>query len=507
MNYEDSLTLITLSDVRLLFRRNLSKIKTVALIGALACFSFLLLKEPKYIAEATFKQGAKSNEIGLSLKETYQQLFASPSEGATVAIMQSSEVLKEAIEALGMQANVQSEFKITRAIKRIRDNLLLELGSSLSELDPFVFSDVSYAGEKPLKLFVQLTEEGQYRLFDQGKKQIAEAKLGHHVAFASSTLTLQKVSASAKNGRLYPLTLTPLADAAVAVKKRIKIAPLKQDKNILKLEYSSRNRFLAADFLNHLMKSYQNFLKRENDESSQAQLEYLQLRQQELTQSYDEALVDHVGYLKESLNKNGFIGVAQETEILSGPKHAYTSRLFDIDLELSRLSPEDSLCQKGSETASESLSLEIEQVGDQIRETSLLIDSLEKQKEVPPLPSLCKDPKSAIALLVKQLSQASIPVIKEVQSQLMQKRKILEENLGLQKREVNDFSGIKLRLSLYPIKQGQDIFVGTLAFQPVVEEEKGLPITSRAANVRQNQRAAQFVNQVITAAEKTGPRL
>ncbi len=443
----DDFTVITLSDIKLLFRRNLSRIKWVSVMGALLGFILLLLSEPQYHAEATFKQGAKSNEIGLSLKETYQQLFSPPAEGTTVAIMQSNRVLKGVVEPLGLQAVCHSDLRIVRGLKRIRDNLSLELGGTLSDLDPFIFRHVSYSGERPLKLFLKLSEEGRYQVFDKNKNLLGENKLGEPIPFSGTKLTLQKVPDSVKVGKLYPLALHPLADVSALLRKKcLKIIPLKQDKNILKLEFTSRNRFLAADFLNQLMKSYQTYLKRENDETCQVQLDYLRQRQEELTQYYDEALVDHVGYLKESLQKNGFIGVAQEMEILSEPKNHYTSRLFDIDLELRRLSPEED--KKKLEAVSPSLLLEVGQVAQQLRETKLLLECLEKQEQIPALPSLLKDPKSAIALLVKQITESStpsaIPFLTEMIGQLVQKGKILEENLDLQKKEDHDFSGIKL---------------------------------------------------------------
>ena len=412
----------------------------MAIIAAIASFGLLLLREPTFVAEATFKQGAKSNEIGLSLKETYQQLFAPPSEGATVAIMQSKEVLKGAIEALGLQADCPLDFRIVRAIKRARDNLLLELfRRTPSDLDLFVFRNVSYSGEKPLKLFLQLTEGGRYQILDENKTPLGEKKLGEPVAFSLGAVTVRKAPSAAKLGKLYLLTLRPFPDVATAIAKRMKIAPIKQDKNILKLEFSSRNRFLTADFINHLMKSYQTYLKRENDETCQAQLTYLCQRQQELTQYYDEALVDHMEYLKDNLNKNGCVGVAQEIEILSQPKNIYMSRLFDVDLELRRLSSR-SLQKKQEEPIY--YSLEVEEVGNQIREANLLLECVEKQEQIPPLPSLCKDPKSAVSQLMKQISLASIPWIRQLRNQLVQKQKILEENADLQ--NVSDFSGIKL---------------------------------------------------------------
>ncbi len=337
---DEGLTLVTFSDIKLLFLRHLSKIRSVAIVCGLVCLFFLLLREPRYSAEATFKQTAKSSEPSMNLKEAYQQLFSSSTENAVTAIMQSNEVLKDVVEELGMQVDCDPPSLLTKAIKRMRDNLLLELGRPLSDLDPFVFRHVSYLGEKPLELFLKLIDRDSYQLFDKNKQLLGGGKLGEPFSCAGAKLTLYKIPKSANFNRLYPLKIHPWEPVVQKLRKRIKIVPWKQHKTILKLLFPCRDRFLAADFLNQVMRSYQEYLKRENDEACQLQLAYLHQRQKELTQYYDEGLIDHVSYLKENLSKNGFIGVAQEIEILSHPKNLYTSKLFDVELELQRLNEE-----------------------------------------------------------------------------------------------------------------------------------------------------------------------
>jgi hypothetical protein len=337
---DESLTLVTFSDIKLLFLRHLSKIKSVAIVCGLVCLFFLLLREPRYSAEATFKQTAKSNEPSMNLKEAYQQLFSSSTENAVAAIMQSNEVLKDVVEELGMQVDCDPPSRLTKAIKRMGDNLLLELGRPLSDLDPFMLRHVSYLGEKPLELFLKLIDRDSYQLFDQNKQLLGGGRLGEPLSCPAATLTLYKIPKSVNFNRLYPLKIHPWEPVVQKLRKRIKIVPWKQHKTILKLLFPCRDRFLAADFLNQVMKSYQEYLKRENDEACQLQLAYLHQRQKELTQYYDEGLIDHVSYLKENLSKNGFIGVAQEIEILSHPKSLYTSKLFDVELELQRLNEE-----------------------------------------------------------------------------------------------------------------------------------------------------------------------
>src|SRR5262249_8043113 len=136
---------------------------------------------------------------------------------------------------------------------------------------------------------------------------------------------------------VYPLSIHPMMSVLKGLRSKLRIAPHKLDKNIIHLQFSASNRDQGAAFLNHLMLSYQDYLKQENDEICQMQLDYLNKRQHELTGYYDEALADHAAYLKENLEKNGFVGFTQEITTLSEPKNLYTSKLFDVDLELKRL--------------------------------------------------------------------------------------------------------------------------------------------------------------------------
>jgi tyrosine-protein kinase Etk/Wzc len=477
----DDLTLITFSDLKALFFRHVSKIKGVSIFCGLACLVFLLLREPLYIAEASFKQMSRQNEIGLSLKESYQQLLSFPMENTTIAMMQSNEVLKNVVEELGMQVVCNPDLIFVKALRRIRDNLSLELGQSLSDPDPFIFRHVSYLGEKPLKLFFKRIDHDSYQILDEKKQCVGRGRVGESLSLPMMQLTLNKIPNTIKLNQSCVITVNPWMEIVRGLRKGLKAVPWKQDKVILKLSFASRDRFLASDILNQVMAHYQKYLKRENDESCQLQLAYLHHRQQELTQDFDEALIDHVGYLKENLSKNGFIGVAQEIEILSQPKNSYTSKLFDVDLELQRLSEEKDfslfsaedkdlrldekqhienrlencdLDQKRKERSLiKPLLAEIKDVEEQIREAKLFLQSVRKEEPIPPVPSLLKQPKSAIALLVRAIASGSkdcvsgadpIARVNDFIDHLAQKRKILRENLSLQKRGPHEFSGLNL---------------------------------------------------------------
>jgi hypothetical protein len=86
-----------------------------------------------------------------------------------------------------------------------------------------------------------------------------------------------------------------------------------------------------------MMSAYQSYLKQENEELSDAQLAYLERRQDELSSKLDRVLQDQAAYLKENLGESGFIGLKEEVEMLAVPKEAYTTRLFDLEMEERRL--------------------------------------------------------------------------------------------------------------------------------------------------------------------------
>ncbi len=329
--------LFTFTDLKHLFLRHRSQVKWAVAIGALAALFLLLLCAPKYKSEATFRQSSRQKDLSVNMKEVFQQFMDVPGENGIMAIMQSNEVIKEVVEQLGMQVECSTDFFVVKAFKRIWDNLRAEFGGTLSDPDKFIFRDVEYSGEKPLKMYVKLTEKGSYQLYDQNRQFAGEAPLGEKALFSLGGLRVSHVPHHAKIGKFYTLVVHPIVKTAQTARTQLKIHPHRLDKSILQLTFFCRDRLVGSEFLNRLMLSYQNFLIRENDVICQKQLDYLQKRQEELTGYYDKALMEHAAYLNENLSKNGFIGFAQEIQTLSEPKNFYTSKLFDVDLDLKRL--------------------------------------------------------------------------------------------------------------------------------------------------------------------------
>ena len=336
MKFVSNDTIITYSDLKRAFFRHLTKIKTATVICGLMVLIVLVLSEPRYRAEASFKQAGRHSDISLNMKELFQQILPLPAENETIAIMQSNAVLKDVVETLGLQVRCQTGFLVFKALKRIWENFYCEMKLPLSDVDPFRFKDVSYSGEVPLKFYLKLIGDGQFQLFNRQKQKVAEGKLNESIEIDNVKLTLKSIPNHARKDRFYPLIIEPWSSLVTKLKKNLQIRPFKLNKSVLQLCFSCRDRFLSSALLNQVMLSYQKYLKWENEELCQSQISYLEKRQHQLVKDYDRALTEHVDYLVDSLGKNGFMGFAQELETLSEPKNLYISKLFDVDAELSR---------------------------------------------------------------------------------------------------------------------------------------------------------------------------
>ena len=233
--------LFTFTDLKHLFLRHRSQVKWAVAIGALAALFFLLLCAPKYKSEATFRQSSRQKDLSVNMKEVFQQFMDVPGENGITAILQSNEVIKEVVEQLGMQVECSADFFVVKAFKRIRDNLRAELGGTLSDPDKFVFRDVAYSGEKPLKMCIKLTEKGSYQLYDQNRQFVSEAPLGERALFSLGALRVSHVPHHAIIGKFYTLVLHPIVKTVQAVRTQLKVYPHRLDKSILQLHFLPRS--------------------------------------------------------------------------------------------------------------------------------------------------------------------------------------------------------------------------------------------------------------------------
>jgi tyrosine-protein kinase Etk/Wzc len=153
----------------------------------------------------------------------------------------------------------------------------------------------------------------------------------------SCSFVLHAFAKKAAPQKLYRFKVMPWVTAVENVRKAFEIRAHKIDKNVFTLYFKHADRHLASQFLNLAMLCYQDYYRKENDEICATHLAYLEKRQDELIRQFDSALKEHVVYLKRNISESGCIGFSDELDLLSSPQNAFTTKLFDVDLELKRL--------------------------------------------------------------------------------------------------------------------------------------------------------------------------
>lgn len=327
------------ADLKKIYRKHCSLLLQVGVCVFALTFFFFLLTPTRYTATATFKQAAakEENSAALPLKSILKSVGFSEAENGAASYMLSQRLMRSVIEELGLQVEVKKGNPFSKIFKRIRNNLCAELSFKISDPEPFVFRDVHYDGERPLFLYLSFHRNGRFDLFSEKKEKIGSGKIGEAYIQKELRFSVQKPPRHLSYKLLYPVAISPWAGVASEMQKKLEVRPSKLDKSVLQLKFSHPDRHMAALFLNRIMSVYQAHLQKENEELAEAQLRYLEKREGELGQKLEGTLCEHATYLQKNLGEKGFIGLDQEVEVLAAPRQDYTSKLFDLDLELERL--------------------------------------------------------------------------------------------------------------------------------------------------------------------------
>jgi len=331
--------IVTLSDLSWFFLSQKKKWIRIAWIGALCSFCFFALRSPQYKAEATFKEGVEKSGAEGALKSLLGDFGSGGQQPQAIALMKSNQVLKPLVEKLGLQAQiVQSRWIVGKVLRRIRDNLRIEFGKPLDELDPFLFKNVVNLEENAQVYFLKFTTPSCFTIFNADRKsKIGEGQLGSPVSFSSSQFTVEKTPAHLKLGVFYQLNIVPWIPIVEGLRGQLKISSDKINKSIYNLSLTHRDRRCAQRLINELMASYQCYLKKDHDQLAGEQLAYLEKRQDQLYGKLAQTLDEHVSYMDQNLGESGFLGLDQESQSFLGSYQKMFQRRLDIDLELSLL--------------------------------------------------------------------------------------------------------------------------------------------------------------------------
>ncbi len=325
----DELTIYP-SQIRWLYRSLKKKIFIVFFLGSLAVLFFLLTRNgPSYLAEATFKQSPNRHEDLSQLQTFLQNMMQLPKDSSAMSLMHSKKVLRKVVEKMGLQI----EPPALGFFSKMSRYLMAESGIFFEDQDTFQFRQVHYSGEKAASFYLKFISSDCFELLNPKKELVTKGIINQKVAFPQGEWTLVKAPASLSFNKLYPFSILPWTSSVGKLKAALKIKPSKIDKWLVELSFLHEKRHLAASILNQVMEEFQFYLLEEHEEVAQAQVNYLEKRQQFLSEQFQHSLETHAQYLAQNLDQNGFLGLSQEMEMLSIPKESYTSKLFDLDLE------------------------------------------------------------------------------------------------------------------------------------------------------------------------------
>ncbi len=379
---------ITGDDLKRIYQKKKKKIWRFGIFGALLTIVYCLFSPPSYQATATFKQASSRSESA-DLKKLVRTFSGGGSDVSTVPLMLSRAVLSKTVEELGLQASVNEHGRFANKLVNCRSNLFAEIGKQIGEEDGFQFEHVHYAGEKPRSFFLRFSSSQNFELLDHNRQLLAAGSVKEPLQSQEILFTLAKTPSNLKMGKLYPLSISPLHSVVGDVKKRTLIKPLREDKNILVINFSDVDRQRSALFVNTLISKYEEFLIEENKTVIGSQLKYLDQRQNELNAKLDVDIQDHVAILKQSLLKQGFMGIEEEIDSILLPLQTYQSRLNEIEIEMAGLLQRISQTDSALATKASPPKL-VKQFGQslsqQISDVSLLLNKLEKDEPLTPNP-------------------------------------------------------------------------------------------------------------------------
>lgn len=300
---------------------------------------FNLCKEPKFRSEAKFKKAYDGQDVSSRLKSVLPILTPATSQVSAGSVMKSRSFLKDVVARLGLQASVEERGFLKKKLSFVFDNIFAEMGRRLSAKERFIFSDVFFEGVESEKFYLRPLSNKTYELLSSDGEVMALASIGQRVVFPSGSFILQHMPKKAIAQRKYPLTLNPWEPIVKGLQKTFTVKEDKSDKDVLLLAVKLSHPKLSADFLDFVMKRHVEYVKEESASVLQDHLDYFEGRKKDLEGQYTHFLEDHVAYLKDNLQTDGFMGVRQEVAALERPSEEYYTKLYEVELELSRLKP------------------------------------------------------------------------------------------------------------------------------------------------------------------------
>jgi len=478
------------ADIKKLYCRHKKWLKRCVLAVTLFAALYALRRPPCYLAEASFKQGGSKPSIGFSMPSLHllDGFMGLSGESNTSSLMRSRSLVAEVVEKLGLQIERVPFSRIARFFSQGVQNITLFAGTELEEPSRFNFENVSYKKEKAALFYLQFHSEDAFTLLNAKKKVLAQGRCGEPLQVETLSFTLVSPADSITCGTLYSFQIAPLFTVVDHYLKISKVEPKKGSPELLELSCLHQNRQIACSFLNQLMGSYQNYLRRNYYRVAEEQEAYLEKRLEEMGAGLERSLENQSLFMQEQLRKTGFLQTSDRTKVLTESNRRYSQKADNYGLDLHHYDPV--AVEQISDCEEKLFSLEVDQgreklsIQKQLQETSLQLQAVREalislQKEELDFQSLKQldHPTAEIKELFKEytthlvsqtlgkergkelqiLSDELVRHLSQMLPLLTEQEKTLQETLRSGSLVSNEFQGIPLELAqkLFLDYQGQ----------------------------------------------------
>jgi uncharacterized protein involved in exopolysaccharide biosynthesis len=302
---------------------------------------YAITRPIEYIAEGTFRDKAKTGN-GIP---TFAGLLSgsSSNDNNAIALMNSRSMREALSKKLSLQVDLKQDVITFNRIKTIWQNIAAETNRyfyphflSLNDNEKALnVSDVVYLGEVPKAVRISFLTEEQFEILDQKKPFFG--KLGQQVSFDDYKFKLKAITDKNLKGETFTISFLPLYLTAKNISDHLTIEQDRMDKNLLNIKFKNPDRHLAAKAVNQLMAIYKDYLREEQNLIIQNQIQYLEKRQDEISERLKTSMEHHVLKISDDIKNIGFPNTNLAMEFLTESQNNLQKKLLDIEFELKRL--------------------------------------------------------------------------------------------------------------------------------------------------------------------------
>jgi len=375
-------TLISLSDLLQVFKKNRMRIILGTLLCALCGALYALTKPIEYTAEATFREKSVSQPISNFLSN----MIFGGSSGSTastdaIVMMKSRKFLEQLVRQLELHAQIDQKTGGFPTLDKIRKNITIERAAFKNS--PFLpvpdpkpilgVRAVAYEEAVPTSMQIKFLSDSYFQVLEE-KKIVQTGEIGSPVTVGKISFTLYRKSNAPLTNQEYNLSFSSPIKIAKNLSSQMTLAVDRDHASVLKLKMNYPDRHQAATILNTLMSIYQGYLKDEQKRSLEEQIGYLHDRQTEMGERLKKKMSDYADKLSSDAVTNGFFDLDQSMQFLTEMQQRYKGDLLGIDLRTKRFQAmqEDKHTYHGTDNQDVALN----QILTNIREYNQQFDSL-----------------------------------------------------------------------------------------------------------------------------------